>query len=245
MTTKVVPGILIATPDPAQAVKEAAGRMGRTIRDAISARGRAAIALSGGSTPRPAYALIGADPKIDWSRVDVFFVDERAVPPASERSNFRMVREALLEPAKIADDHVFRMRGDAADLDQAAKDYEALLRKTVRVGAPPSFDLVVLGVGDDGHTASLFPGRPEVMITDRLVVAVPSHAGLEPRITLTAPVIEAARHVLVMALGKAKHAPLERVWEVSGDKMTTPARLVRDVRGAITWVIDRAAGGMG
>jgi 6-phosphogluconolactonase len=245
MTTKVVPGMLIATPDGEQATKEAGARMARAIRDAVSARGRAAIALSGGNTPRPAYALIGKDPKIDWSRVDVFFVDERAVPPTSDRSNFRMVREALIDPAKLADDHVFRMRGEATDLDEAARDYETLIRKTIRAGAPPSFDLVVLGVGDDGHTASLFPGRPEVDITDRLVVSVPSHAGLEPRITLTAPVIEAARHVLVMALGKSKHEPLERVWEVSGSKRDTPARLVRDVRGAITWVIDRAAGGMG
>ncbi len=245
MTTKVVPGILIATPDAEQAYKEAGARMARSIRDAVSARGRAAIALSGGNTPRPAYAMIAKDPKIDWSRVDVFFVDERAVPPTSDRSNFRMVREALLEPAKIADDHVFRMHGEASDLEQAARDYEALVRKTVRTGAPPAFDLIVLGVGDDGHTASLFPGRPEVEITDRLVVSVPAHAGLEPRITLTAPVIEAARHVMVMALGKAKHEPLERVWQVSGSKNETPARLVRDVRGAITWVIDRAAGGMG
>jgi 6-phosphogluconolactonase len=245
MTTKVVPGILIATPDAEQAYKEAASRMARCIRDAVSARGRAAIALSGGNTPKPAYAQIAKDPKIDWSRVDVFFVDERAVPPTSDRSNFRMVREALIDPAKIADDHVFRMRGEESDLEESAREYEAQIKKTLRTGLPPSFDLVVLGVGDDGHTASLFPGRPEVEITDRLVVAVPSHAGLEPRITLTAPIIEAARHVMVMALGKSKHDPLERVWEVSGSKKDTPARLVRDVRGAITWVIDRAAGGMG
>jgi 6-phosphogluconolactonase len=245
MTTKVVPGMLIATPEAAQACDEAATRMARCIRDAVAARGRAAIALSGGNTPKPAYAKIATDPKIDWSLVDVFFVDERAVSPDSDRSNYKMVRMALLDPAKIEPKSAFRMTGEAKDLDVAAREYEALIRKHVRPGALPAFDLLVLGVGDDGHTASLFPGRPEVEVTDRLVVSVPSHNGLEPRITLTAPVIEAARNVLVLALGKAKQGPLERVWEVSGSRSETPARIVRDVKGAITWVIDKAAGGMG
>jgi 6-phosphogluconolactonase len=246
MTTKVVPGILVATPDAEQAAKEAALRMARVIRDAIGARGRAAIALSGGNTPRAAYALLGKDPKLDWRRVDLFFVDERAVVPTSDRSNYRMVKEALIDVAKVPEDHVFRMRAEADDRDDAAREYEALLKKHLRQGdGPPAFDLIVLGVGDDGHTASLFPGRPEVEITDRLVVAVPSHQGLEPRLTITAPVIEAGRHVMILALGRAKHEPLERVWQVSGSARETPARVVRGVRGGISWVIDRAAGGMG
>ena len=260
MTTKVVPGILVATPDAEQAAKEASVRMARVIRDAISARGRAAIALSGGNTPRAAYALLAADPKVDWARVDVFFADERAVAPGSERSNYRMVKEALLDPAKVPEDHVFRMRAESDDRDDAAREYEALLKKHVRQGAglsgappsgssPPSgvprLDLLVLGVGDDGHTASLFPGRPEVDVTDKLVVAVPSHNALEPRLTITPPVIEASRHVMILAMGKAKNAPLERVWRVAGDLHETPARVIRGVRGAISWVIDRAAGGMG
>jgi 6-phosphogluconolactonase len=157
-----------------------------------------------------------------------------------------MVKEALVDPAKIPEDHVFRMRAESSDRDDAAREYEALLKKHVRQGdGPPAFDLIVLGVGDDGHTASLFPGRPEVEIADKLVVAVPTHNGLEPRLTMTTPVIEATRHAMILALGKAKHEPLERVWQVSGSTKDTPARIVRGVRGAISWVIDRAAGGMG
>jgi 6-phosphogluconolactonase len=157
-----------------------------------------------------------------------------------------LLKEALLAPAKIADDDVVRMRAEDPDLAGAAREYEALVQKHVRKGdGPPSFDLMTFGVGDDGHTASLFPGRSEVDVADRLVVAVPSHQGLEPRLTVTTPVIEATRHAVVLAIGKAKHEPLERIWLVSGEAKQTPARVIRGVRGGITWIIDRAAGGMG
>src|SRR4051812_32737638 len=129
MTTKVVPGILVATPDAAQASEEAASRMSKIIREALANRGRAAIALSGGNTPRAAYALLGKDTRIEWPKVEVFFVDERAVPPGDDRSNYKHVKEALLDPAKIPADRVHRMPGEAKDLNAAAKEYEALLRK--------------------------------------------------------------------------------------------------------------------
>ena len=247
MTTKVVPGILVATPDAEQAATEAAARMGKIIHEALNQRGRAAIALSGGNTPRAAYTLLGKDARIDWSKVDVFFVDERAVPPEDDRSNYRHAKEALLDPAKVPVDRVHRMPGEAKDLDLAAREYEALLRKRLRAtdNVVPTLDLVILGVGDDGHTASLFPGQPEVEITDRLVVAVPARNGLEARLTITAPVIEASRAAMIMAIGASKHAPLERVWEVAGKVSDTPARVARGVRGSVIWIIDRAAGGMG
>ena len=246
MTTKVVPGILVATPDAEQASTEAAARMGKAIRAAIGDRGRAAIALSGGTTPRSAYGKLAQDPRIDWSKVDVFFVDERAVPPEDDRSNYRHAKEALLDPTKISADRVFRMPADAPDLTQAAKEYEATLRKRLRVpDSVPTLDLIVLGVGDDGHTASLFPGQPEVDIADRLIAAVPARDGREARMTFTTPMIEAGRTVMIMAIGQPKHAPLERVWAVSGKLSETPARIVRGVRGTVVWIIDRAAGGMG
>jgi 6-phosphogluconolactonase len=139
------------------------------------------------------------------------------------------------------------MAGDAADLAQAARDYEATLRDTIKakVSGLPALDLVVLGVGDDGHTASLFPGEPTVNITDRLVADVPAREGREARLTLTAPMLENAKSTVILAFGKSKHAPLERIWATSGDLSATPARVIRGFRGAITWVIDRAAGGMG
>lgn len=246
MTTKVVPGLLIATPDSPQAAREACARMARAIRDAFKERGEATIALSGGSSPLEAYRLL-AQETFDWSKVKVFFVDERAVPPDHERSNFASAKKAFLDVAKIPETNVLRMRGEATDLVAAAKDYEQNLRDTVtqKAGGIPSLDLVVLGIGDDAHTASLFPGEPTVNITDRLVADVPATSAREARLTLTAPVLENARTSVIIVLGKAKHDALERIWSTSGDLVKTPGRVVRNFRGSITWVIDRAAGGMG
>jgi 6-phosphogluconolactonase len=248
-TTKVVPGVLIATPDAAQVAREAAIRIARTLRDAIEARGTAKLALSGGETPRATYGLLAADRSVDWAKVEIFWVDERAASPTDDRSNFKHAQEELLGPAHVPADHVHRMPGEARDLAAAAAEYEKLIRARVPAGegAPgvPALDLVVLGVGDDGHTASLFPGEATVNVRDRLVCHVPAKGAREARLTLTAPVIEAARSVVVLAVGKAKNGPLERVWEVSGSLNDTPARVIRAGRGAITWIIDRAAGGLG
>jgi 6-phosphogluconolactonase len=246
MTTKVVPGVLIATPDAAQAAVEAAGRMARFTRQAIADRGSAHVALSGGTTPRAAYERFAGDATVDWSKVNVYFVDERAAAPTSERSNYRMVKEALLDRAKIPPAQVHRMPADAKDLAAAAKEYENTVRSKsrARAGQTPVMDLVVLGVGDDGHTASLFPGDKAVHEAARLVVDVPAKGEREARLTMTAPLLEAAQAIVVMAVGRAKHAPLERIWEVSGSLDDTPARVIRGGRGSITWVIDRAAGGM-
>jgi 6-phosphogluconolactonase len=247
MTTKVVPGTLIATHDAAHAASEAASRMAKTIRTAIKDRGSAKIALSGGNTPRAAYAELARAEDVDWSRVDVFFVDERAVPPDHDRSNFKMVKKCLIGPARVPEGNVFRMAGESSDLDRVATEYQSQIAKRVGAkAAAPSFDLMLMGIGDDGHTASLFPGNPEIDVTDRFVVAVhKAPDGLEPRLTVTAPTIEAARSVIILAVGASKHEPLERVWAVAGDIRKTPARVMRGVRGGVTWVIDRAAGGMG
>ena len=246
MTTKVVPGMLIAVPTAEDVAREAAARLAKTLREAIKARGKATLALSGGDTPRQTYARLAEEPDVDWSAVEVFFVDERAVPKGDDRSNFRWAKECLLDPAKIDESHVHRMRADEKDLEGAAREYEQVLRSSVPVGqgGVPSLDVMVLGVGDDGHTASLFPGMPTVDITDRAVVAVGKTEGREERITLTAPVIEQARAVFVLAVGAKKTAALERVWAVSGSLRDTPARVIRNVRGSIHWVIDKAAGGM-
>jgi 6-phosphogluconolactonase len=248
MTTKVVPGLLIATPDAAQAAREATGRMAKTLREAIRERGSATLALSGGSSPLDAYRLL-AQETFDWSKIQIYWVDERAVPPDHERSNFGAAKKALLDAIAIPAENVHRMRGEASDLAIAASDYDATLRDTVKhkIAGLPSLDLVVLGVGDDGHTASLFPGDRTLHVTDRLVAAVPPKPEdkREARLTLTTPVLENARATVIIVLGAAKHAPLERIWSTSGDVNETPARIIRSFRGAITWVIDRAAGGMG
>lgn len=248
MVTKVVPGLLIATPDKAEAAREAASRMTRAIREALAERGTAAIALSGGSSPLDAYALLAKE-TFDWTKIHVFWVDERCVPPDDDRSNYLHAKKAFLDAIAIPEGNVHRMEGEAADPAAFAASYEALLRKTIpaKTGEVPALDLVVLGIGDDGHTASLFPGYPDVDITDRLVTATkpaPTSPPV-PRITLTPPVLEAAKASVIIVLGAKKHEPLERIWSTSGTVAETPSRIIRGFHGSITWVIDRAAGGMG
>jgi 6-phosphogluconolactonase len=246
MTTKVVPGQLVASPNPMEVAREAAIRIARAIRSAIAKNGQATAALSGGNTPREAYARLAREPGIHWAKVDFFFVDERAVPPADERSNYRWAQSTLFDPAGIPPERVHRMRAEAPDVEGAARDYERIIRGRVAVDAQgiPAFDVVVLGVGEDGHTASLFPGDPAVDVVDRLVVAVAAGAGREARLTLTSTAIEHARTVFVMAVGSSKHEALERAWAAQGDVHETPARIVRGCRGGVIWLIDKAAGGL-
>jgi 6-phosphogluconolactonase len=246
MTTKVVPGQLVAVASADQASAEAAARIAKALRNAIKMEGRATLALSGGSTPRVAYGLLAKETGLDWAKVEVFWVDERAVPETHERSNFKLAKETLLDAANIPADNVHRMHGDAKDLDQAAKDYEALVREVVTPGpdGSPAFDAVVLGIGDDGHTASLFPGEKAIEETARLVVAVPAKGDREARLTITPPAIEQANAVFVLATGSSKSNALDRAWSMEGSLKDTPARVIRGVRGAVTWIIDRAAGGI-
>lgn len=236
-------GEIVEEPDALGVARVASGRIARRLADAILAGGSATLALSGGNTPGGTYALLARSAEIDWSKVSVFWVDERAVPPVHDRSNYGAARATLLEAAHIAGDRVHRMRADAPDLEAAAREYESLLSTWVgsSESAVPCFDVVVLGMGDDGHTASLFPGEPTVGITDRLVVSVPSRGAREARLTLTAPVIQAAKNVFVLVVGPQKRAPLARAWAPEGDLVKTPIRLVRSCRGKVAWIVDRAA----
>ena len=194
----------------------------------------------GGNTPRDAYATLAGEPGLDWTKIDVFWVDERAVGPTDERSNYRWAKAILLDAAHVPAERVHRMPSDAADLEAAARAYEKAIVSVSSNGAP-AFDLMVLGVGDDGHTASLFPGDKTVDVTDRLVAAVPASPGREARLTLTRSVIQQARHVLVLVVGSAKRNALDRVWAAEGDVHQTPSRIIRDCRGAVTWIVDEAA----
>jgi 6-phosphogluconolactonase len=246
MTTKVVPGQLVAAPDPAGVAGEAAARIARTLQAAIAKNGRATVALSGGSTPRDAYVRLAREPGIDWTKVDVFWVDERAVPPTDERSNYRAAKTTLLDLAGVPPERAHRMGAEAQDREAAARDYERLIRELIELDADgvPAFDLLVLGIGEDGHTASLFPGEPTVDVVDRLVASVPAKGTREARLTLTPPPIEHARGVFIIAVGVGKRDALERVWAAQGDVHETPARIIRGCRGGVTWIIDKAAGGL-
>jgi len=237
---KLVPGGLVTKTDAASVAREAAARMAGALRAALEARGRASVALSGGNTPRDAYATLSKEPGIDWTKIDIFWVDERAVGPTDDRSNYRWAKATLLDAAHVPPERVHRMPSDAPDLDAAAKAYEKAIA-SIAPGGAPAFDLMVLGVGDDGHTASLFPGDATVDVTDRLVTVVPAGPGREARLSLTRPVIQQARHVLVLVTGAAKRAALARAWAATGDIHETPSRIIRECRGAVTWIVDQAA----
>jgi 6-phosphogluconolactonase len=224
----------------------AAARIARRLSEAVRTGGSASLALSGGKTPLDTYEQLSRAAGVDWSKLRIFWVDERAVAPDSERSNYRAARSTLIERAHIADDRVHRMCAERPDREAAAVEYEALLRRFVGAatpGTPPSLDAIVLGMGADGHTASLFPGNSSAGVSDRLVVAVPSVGGLEPRLTFTPAVIRAARSVFVIVVGAEKRPALARAWAEAGDESDTPIRVVRSCLGAVTWIVDRAAAG--
>lgn len=196
---------------------------------AVRERGACALGLSGGRTPEPVYRELASAASIDWTRLSVFFADERAVPPDDRESNYRMVREALLSRVPIPVSNVHRMEAERPDREAAAREYERLL--------PPALDILLLGIGPDGHTASLFPGSPALDERRRLVLPVIGTKAPVERLTITPPVIAAARRVAVAAAGADKAAAVARALEPSADAKEVPARLAR--RGV--WFLDRPA----
>jgi len=209
----------------------------------IAARGRFSLVLAGGSTPRALYQLLATNEyrqRIDWDRVLIFFGDERAVAPDDERSNYRMASESFLNTVPIPAANVYRMHGEASDLEAAASDYENELKF---LGMP--FDMVLLGMGDDGHTASLFPHTPALDETARRCVAT-AIAPLEPhvrRLTLTYPALNAARHIFIIVTGAGKAERLALVLSSDVDVQATPVVGVRADNGELVWMLDEAAAG--
>jgi 6-phosphogluconolactonase len=195
------------------------------------------LVITGGSSPKRAYELAAAR-GTDWSRATVWFSDERCVPPDDEQSNYAMAEAALLSRLDPRPDE-FRMRGELGP-DHGADDYESELR--AHTDGEPRWDLLLLGLGPDAHCASLFPGRPEVDVTDRLVVGVPE-AGMEPyvpRISLTLSAINAARHVVFLVTGESKRDAVRRAFGDSPDP-SSPAAHVRPRSGLLTVYLDPAA----
>lgn len=223
-----------------QQLAEAAARdFADRAASAVERSGRFAVALAGGSTPEATYELLARDyaDRVDWSKVHVFFGDERIVPPDHEDSNYRMAKEALLDHVSVGSVH--RMRGEL-DPEEAARSYEEELRDFFGDEEFPSLDLILLGIGDDGHTASLFPHTPALEASDRWVVANPVEKLGTVRLTLTASLINAARAVDFLVAGEGKAEALKMILEGDADPREYPAKLVELTDGPL-WMVDRAA----
>ena len=202
------------------------------VAESIAERGTCALVLSGGNTPRPVYEALAAAPfaaAVDWPRVDVFFGDERAVPPDHPDSNYRMAARALLEKVRIEPARIHRMQADRPDRDAAARDYERLL--------PLRLDVVLLGMGPDGHTASLFPGSAALTERSRRVVTVVAPRPPAERMTVTPPVIAGARYVAVVVAGAEKAEMVARA--LTGP--LTPWEVPVQVAPGAFWFLDQAA----
>jgi 6-phosphogluconolactonase len=206
----------------------AAARIALELTRAIGARGRATFALAGGTTPKAAYEILAGLP-LDWSKVEIFFGDERCVPADHADSNYRMAKTALFDRIAIPAENVHRMRGELADRDAAAKSYEAEL--------PDRLDVMVLGIGEDAHTASLFPGAAALREETRLVLPVIGPKPPPERLTLTPPALRAARLCVVLAAGAGKAEPVRRALRDPVDIVAAPIQLAREG----VWFLDTAA----
>lgn len=217
----------------------------QTVLNAVSAADRATVALSGGSTPRGLYALLATEPyrvRVPWEKVHVFWGDERCVPPDDAQSNYKMAHDALLAHVSILPENIHRMRGEAADLDAAARDYEEEICAALgSASATPSFDLIHLGMGDDGHTASLFPHTQALCEGERMVASNAVEKLATHRLTFTYPLLNAAAQVVFLACGDGKAAVLEKVLEGPYEPSQYPSQGVQPAQGTTLWLLDKTA----
>jgi len=229
-------------PNAAEAARAAAEELAVAAGDAIANRGVFRVALSGGTTPKRLFNTLSTPRfrrRVDWGRTRVYFVDERCVPPSHERSNYRLAKEHLLDPLCVSPANVFRMKGEG-EPRRAAADYEKLLRGEFR-GRVPRFDFLLLGLGADGHTASLFPGTKALREKIRWVAANSGPSPEEWRLTLTLPVLNAARRVVFLVAGGDKANVVSTVLAKKPGYRKLPASRVRPPRGSLVWIVDESA----
>ncbi len=224
--------------------RHAAAVFAALARASVERQGYFAAALSGGSTPRRLYEILAEKAgEVPWPKVHLFQVDERAVPPSDAESNFRMIREALLDRVPQAAENFHRMEAERRDREAAARDYSrrlASVLQATKLGLP-RLDLILLGMGNDGHTASLFPGSAalkerEAWVCQGFNAALKSH-----RLTLTLPVLNAAADVIFLVAGADKAETLRRVLSAPDPSHPLPAQLVQPTRGRVRWFVDEAA----
>lgn len=216
---------------------------------ALDTTGRFSLVLSGGTTPRPLYELLAAPPfstSLDWNKVQFFWGDERVVSPDDPASNFRMAREAMLDKLKIPAANIHRIRAEEKDLDAAARAYEdeieQVLGEVAGVGRhPPHFNLFLLGMGSDGHTASIYPDTDALQETERWVIPVDVPSLGAKRITMTPPLINSAHFIIFMVTGAAKADIVTSVLQGPRDPRRCPAQLIHPLTGEVIWFADRDA----
>jgi len=229
-------------------VREACELLRKASEESVHSRNRVLIALSGGSTPKTLYqALTSSEWKhrFDWDRMVFLFGDERCVPPDHVDSNFGMAQAALFGPLRIKPDRIYRMKGETGDPSAAVRDYEQTIRQLTNCPAPaiPQLDIVLLGLGEDGHTASLFPGTTALSDRDHLVAIGRSPRGISSRLTLTLGVINRATMVLFLVAGAGKASIVRAVLEPHNQtERGFPAALVQPEPGRLIWLLDQSAG---
>lgn len=227
-------------PDPESLAKDAASRFVKLSREAIATRGVFTVALAGGSTPRLTYSLLASEPyrsQVDWSNIQFFWGDERCVPPDHKDSNYRMAMETLLSHVPVTESQLHRMRGEDPDPSNAAADYEREIGGVFDDPGLPRFDLVLLGIGPDGHTLSLFPGSQALTETKKLVVANWVEKFQTWRITFTAPLANNAAHVLFQVEGADKKEPLEQILHGEYRPEVYPAQVIQPANGDVDWLV--------
>jgi len=230
---------------PQELFSAAAEEVVRAAEESVAARGRFTIVLSGGSTPKGLFNLLATNARsvLPWDRMFFFWGDERHVPPTDPDSNYRMAEETMLSKIPVAAGNVFRVPAENPDAAAAAEAYEQTLRKFFQLepGQLPRFDLILLGMGPDGHTASLFPGTAALREKSRLIVANWVDKLNTSRLTFTLPVLNAARCVAFLVSGTDKADALKAVLEGDAPGEQYPSKLVRPTDGKLIWLVDRAA----
>jgi 6-phosphogluconolactonase len=224
--------------------QQAAQYIVRLASEAMVTRGRFTIALSGGSTPKILYSLLGTEPyrsQINWASVEIFWSDERCVPPDSADSNYALAQEVLLSKIPIPANQIHRMPADQPDLEAASREYTSEMQRTFGTNGIPSFDLLQLGMGPEGHTASLFPHQESLHEQQRLVMPVTVPKPPPTRLTFTPPLLNAARHVLFLVTGSEKAEAIQAVLEGPYQPEEYPAQIVRPPNGEVVWMLDTGA----
>ncbi|MEO7020653.1 MAG: 6-phosphogluconolactonase [Ktedonobacteraceae bacterium] len=231
-------------PDTDTISLEAAKYVVRVAQEAIAAHGLFSFGLSGGSTPGKLYSLLASEPyrsQIDWSAVHIFWSDERCVPSDDPQSNYHLAQETLLSKLNLLPEQIHRMPADRPDREQAAADYAEEIRRVLGGSGVPAFDLLQMGMGPEGHTASLFPHQPSLHEQKRLVMPVSVPKPPPDRLTFTPPLLQVARNLLFLVTGADKAEALQAVLSNSYQPDEYPAQLItKQAQGEVVWMVDPA-----